>query len=111
MLARVMAQSSPVMLFDEPSSSLDFVNCHHVLKLIRELVRENERAGLITMHDPNLALKWCDRILLLKDGKIYGEIDPRRDTLEHIRDNLSKLCGEIELLSYKDEILMIKQWL
>jgi iron complex transport system ATP-binding protein len=108
-LARAIAQDSPVMLLDEPSSSLDFVNCHHVLKLVRELVRENERAGLITMHDPNLALKWCDRILLLKDGRIYGEIDPRRDTREHIRDNLSKLYGEIEVLSYKDDYVMIKQ--
>lgn len=108
-LARAIAQDSPVMLLDEPSSSLDFVNCHHVLKLVRELVRENEHAGLITMHDPNLALKWCDRILLLKDGKIHGEIDPHLDTREHIRDNLSKLYGAIEVLSYKDEFIMIKQ--
>ncbi len=108
-LARAIAQDGPVMLLDEPSSSLDFVNSHHVLKLVRELVCENERAALITMHDPNLALKWCDRILLLKDGIIFGEIDLHQDTQEHIRHNLSKLYGEIDVLPYKDEYIMIKQ--
>ncbi|OQB24786.1 MAG: Hemin import ATP-binding protein HmuV [Firmicutes bacterium ADurb.Bin182] len=108
-LARAIVQESPVMLFDEPVSSLDFVNCHHVLRLIRDIIRENKRAGLITLHDPNLALYYCDRVLLIDKGVIAGEILPERTPLPQIRERLSLLYGSIDVLEYDESYYMVKR--
>ncbi|NCB64263.1 MAG: ABC transporter ATP-binding protein, partial [Clostridia bacterium] len=64
--ARALVQNAPVMLLDEPDSALDFVNRHQLLGRMAELVREGGKAGLITLHDPNFAMAYCDRLLLLK---------------------------------------------
>ncbi|OQB25988.1 MAG: Iron(3+)-hydroxamate import ATP-binding protein FhuC [Firmicutes bacterium ADurb.Bin182] len=108
-LARAIVQESSVMLFDEPVSSLDFVNCHYVLRLIRDIIRENKRAGLITLHDPNLALYYCDRILLIDKGMIAGEILPEHTPLPKIRERLSLLYGNIDVLEYDKNYYMVKR--
>jgi iron complex transport system ATP-binding protein len=105
-LARAIVRDSPVLLTDEPVSSLDFVNSHYVLNMIRDIVREEKRAGLITLHDPNLALRYCDRILLMKDGMIAGEFVPRAASLEEIRQRLSLLYGNIEILEHGGRYIM-----
>ena len=76
-LARALSQDTPVMLMDEPDSALDFVNRHMVLGKMREVLHERQQAGLITLHDPNFALAYCDRLLLMRDGIIRTEIDMR----------------------------------
>jgi iron complex transport system ATP-binding protein len=107
-LARAIVRDSPVLLTDEPISSLDFVNSHYVLGLIRDIVREEKRAGLITLHDPNLALYYCDRILLMRNGMIAGEFVPSSATREEIRERLSLLYGNIEILEHSGRYIMAK---
>lgn len=108
-LARAIVQDCPVMLPDEPVSSLDFVNCHYVLGLMREIIREKDRAGLITLHDPNLALAYCDRVLLLNDGVIAGEFRPSSASREEIKKHLSLLYGGIDILEHNGSSIMVKQ--
>jgi len=55
-LTRTLIQDTPVMLMDEPDSALDFSNRHKTLKRIRKLIHSEKKAGLVTLHDPNLAL-------------------------------------------------------
>jgi iron complex transport system ATP-binding protein len=107
-LARAIVRDSPVLLTDEPISSLDFVNSHYVLGLIRDIVRGENRAGLITLHDPNLALYYCDRILLMKDGMIAGEFVPSASSRDEIRERLSLLYGSIDILEYSGRYIMAK---
>ena len=64
-------QNAALMLFDEPDSALDFINKHMVLSKIRQVVKKNNRGGLITLHDPNYALNYCDRIILIDNGKVF----------------------------------------
>lgn len=108
-LARAIVQDCPVMLPDEPVSSLDFVNCHYVLSLMREIIHENKRAGLITLHDPNFALYYCDRLLLLKDGVIVSEIIPSETSSAQIRERLSLLYGGINVLEHNGSYFMVKK--
>lgn len=107
-LARTLVQNSPVMLMDEPDSALDFLNRHMVLSKIREVVKEEKKAGLLTLHDPNFAMAYCDRLLLLKSGKLVAEVDMRKASEEEIKDKLSVLYGKIALLSYENGYLMGK---
>ena len=108
-LARCIVQDSPVMLMDEPDSALDFVNRHMVLGKIREVLHERQQAGLITLHDPNFALSYCDRLLLMQDGTIVTEIDMRNTDRATIEAALGIIYGEIAVLEYKDRYIMTRR--
>lgn len=72
MLARALYQDTPIMLLDEPNSHLDFTNQHKVMGLIRQVVKLRGVTALITLHDPNLALHYCDEVIVLKQGRIIA---------------------------------------
>ena len=72
MIARAMAQQPRVLLLDEPTSSLDMRNQMEVLNLVKKVCRERNIAVIIVIHDLNMALRCCDRFLLLKNGKTYA---------------------------------------
>lgn len=105
-LARCILQDAPVMLMDEPDSALDFLNKHMILEKIRELIHEEKKAGLITLHDPNFAMAYCDRLFLLRDGRLVGEVTMQDASPEEIRTELAKIYGSIELLSGQNGWLM-----
>lgn len=72
-LARVLAQLWPgsakqVLLLDEPTSALDPLHQHSLLQAVREIA-ERGVAVLVVLHDLNLAARYCDRLLLLRDGQ------------------------------------------
>ena len=70
-LARALAQQPKVLLLDEPTSALDIQNQYQVLKLVREICGKDKITAIVVIHDLNLALRFCDRFLLLKDGQVY----------------------------------------
>ena len=71
MLARALAQRPKVLLLDEPTSALDIQNQYQVLKMVREVCHADHMIAAAVMHDLNLALRFCDRFLLMKDGQLY----------------------------------------
>ena len=75
MLARALAQQPKVLLLDEPTSALDIQNQYQVLKTVREICRRDNCIAVVVIHDLNLALRFCDRFLLLKDGQVYRHGD------------------------------------
>ena len=70
LLARALAQSTPIMLLDEPTNHLDFNNQYRLLSAIKELTRDRGLSVVAAMHDPNLAALFCDEVILLKEGRI-----------------------------------------
>ena len=75
MLARALAQQPKVLLLDEPTSALDIQNQYQVLKLVREFCHRDQMIAAVVIHDLNLALRFCDRFVLLKDGEVYRHGD------------------------------------
>lgn len=71
MLARALAQQPKVLLLDEPTSSLDIQNQYQVLQTVRDICREDRITAVVVIHDLNLALRFCDRFLLLRQGSVY----------------------------------------
>lgn len=65
-------QDTPVLLLDEPDSALDYNNKHLLLDTVRSLCGNRERTVLLTMHDVNLAMQYCTRLVLLKGGELCG---------------------------------------
>ncbi len=72
MIARALAQEPELLLLDEPTSSLDLKNQMEVAGIIREVVKKHQISAMVTMHDLNLALRFADKFLLLKDGEIFA---------------------------------------
>ena len=89
LIARAMAQQTPLILLDEPTSALDFRNQLAVWKVLRE-VAEQGVAVLVCCHDPNHILWFCDRAAVLHQGSLLVE-GPAREALA--QDTLSKVYG------------------
>ena len=71
MLARALAQQPKALLLDEPTSALDIQNQYQVLRMVRDICHNDKMIAVVVIHDLNLALRFCDRFLLLKDGQVY----------------------------------------
>jgi iron complex transport system ATP-binding protein len=79
-IARALAQEPKALLLDEPISSLDLKNQLEVMELICRVVADQGLSAVLAIHDINLALRFSDRLLFLKEGKVYAFVDPRAVT-------------------------------
>ncbi len=70
MLARALAQQTPIMLLDEPISNLDIAHQFEILQLLRDINRQQGKTILLVIHDLNMALQYCDNLLLLHSGAV-----------------------------------------
>jgi len=77
LIARALAQEAKVLLLDEPTNNLDIKHQFEIMNLIRNLVKEKGLAAITVLHDLNIASKYCDKIIMMKEGRIYaaGEVD------------------------------------
>lgn len=76
MIARALAQNSRVLLLDEPTSKLDIRNQLEVMDIIRALVEKQDLLSILVIHDLNLASRYSDKLIMLKEGKIFAAGDP-----------------------------------
>jgi len=74
-LARALAQATPLLLLDEPTASLDVNHQVRTLELVAELVADGKTV-VAAIHDLNLAAHYCDELLLLSDGGILAVGQP-----------------------------------
>ena len=74
-VARALAQRPRILLLDEPTSNLDVLHQLTVLGLVRTLVDEGLTA-IAAIHDLNLAARYCDRLVLLSNGRMLTEGRP-----------------------------------
>lgn len=72
LLARALAQTTPVLLMDEPTSNLDLHYQVGFMEIVCELVKEEGLAVLVAVHDLNLAARYADRVALMVDGQILA---------------------------------------
>ena len=77
LIARVLAQETKAILLDEPTANLDIGRQIEMLDLIKNLCRQNNLAVLAALHDLNLASQYCDRLVLINDGRIHAEGTPK----------------------------------
>ena len=70
LLARALAQSTPVLLLDEPTNHLDLQHQTNLLSLVRNLARKKHLAVLMALHDLNLVSFFADKVALLVDGEL-----------------------------------------
>jgi ABC-2 type transport system ATP-binding protein len=114
-IARALLHDPPVLLFDEPTLGLDPTFARQIRILIRELCRKEGKTVLLTTHYMGEADEMCDRIAIIKDGKIIAVDTPTnlkamvKETelvelscynLPHnIEDRLRALCPDVEVIT------------
>jgi len=72
LLARALATRSPYIMADEPVASLDPAHQLQVMEILKKL-SQNNSGVMVVMHDLSLALRYCDRLILLDEGKLIGQ--------------------------------------
>ena len=74
LLARALAQDTPVLLLDEPTNHLDLQHQASLLSLVKQMTREKNLAVLMAIHDLNLVSSFADKVALLVSGELqkYG---------------------------------------
>ncbi|WP_281884642.1 ABC transporter ATP-binding protein [Paenibacillus sp. YYML68] len=78
-IAMTLAQGTPTILLDEPTTYLDLAHQIEVLDLLHELNEYEQRTIVMVLHDINLACRYAHNIVAIKNGKVYAEGQP-----EHI---------------------------
>lgn len=71
-LAMVLAQETPLMLLDEPTTYLDIAHQLDVLELCRKLNREEGRTLVMVLHDLNQAARYADHLVVMKEGAVVA---------------------------------------
>jgi len=71
-VARALAQSPEILLLDEPTSNLDLKSQLEVMGLIRSIVEKEGLSAVVAVHDLNMALRFADEFLFLKDHRIHA---------------------------------------
>ena len=76
LLARALAQDTPILLLDEPTAHLDLHHQSNLLSLVRHLAREQGLAVLMALHDLNLVALYSDQVALLVNGHLRASGNP-----------------------------------
>jgi iron complex transport system ATP-binding protein len=100
LLARAIVQNAPVLIMDEPLTGLDLRHQFQVMEALHSLSRKPGGAALATFHDLAAAARWCDRIVLLKDGRIMADGAPREILTAQL---LAEVYGVSAAVSFSED--------
>ena len=70
-VAQTLVRDPKVLVMDEPTANLDLVNELQVLELVKAYTKQKNISTLLTLHDLNLAARYSDQLILLKDGYVF----------------------------------------
>lgn len=73
MIARALAQDTPIILLDEPTAYLDLPNKYEICLLLRKLAHLKKKSIIFSTHDLNIAIELCDTLAIIEGGEfLYG---------------------------------------
>jgi len=98
MLARALAQYTPLLVLDEPTNHLDLQHQGIILSLVKEQSRERQLAVLMVLHDLNLVSLFADKAALLVDSSLFAMGTPSEVLTEGIMENAYQT--ELEVISH-----------
>ncbi|MDR1248468.1 MAG: ABC transporter ATP-binding protein [Treponema sp.] len=88
LIARCLVQEGDVLLLDEATSGLDLNHAVEIMELMRKKADQEGKIVLAVLHDLNLAAQYCDRILLLKNGRLRYQGSPAEILTENIVEEI-----------------------
>lgn len=94
-IAMALAQQTPVLLLDEPTTHLDLAHQVEVLDLISDLNAEQDRTIVMVLHDLNLAARYAHHLIAMRDGQVVAAGPPARIITTDLVHNLFGLPARI----------------
>jgi len=99
-LAQSLIRQPDVLLLDEPTSALDIHHQLRVMKLVREITKERGMIVVAVLHDLALACRWCDRIVILRDGHVEADGAPAKALTPEILARVYHVEARVERCSH-----------
>lgn len=93
MIAKALAQQTPIIILDEPTAHLDLINRVEIMHLLQDLAHQEHKMILISTHELDLAIQMADRFWLVDEGKI---LDGAPEDLI-LSDNLQRVFSKLSL--------------
>ena len=90
LVAMALSQDAPVMLLDEPTSSLDLAHQTGVMDLVKSVQEKRGGVVVVAMHDLTLAAQYCDRVVIVSEGRCFAQGEP---TAVFTKENISRVYG------------------
>ncbi len=100
-IARAFAQNSDILILDEPTSNLDLKYQKETFEILKDYIKESNRSIIISIHDLNLASRYCNRFIFLKNGKIFCD-----DILDksYTKQNIESVYGlKVKILEHETQ--------
>lgn len=104
-IAMALAQQTEIILLDEPTTYLDLNHQLEILELLKELNQKNKTTIVMVLHDLNLASKYSDYLLAMKDGEIVKYGTPKEVFNKEMLENCFQINGEIFIDQKSDKPL------
>jgi len=105
LIARALAQEPEILLLDEPTANLDIKHQLEVMEIVRTIVKRRGMIAIVAIHDLNLASRYADRIVMMKDGKIFAVGKPDEvltlsniEKIYSIKVKIVKLDGTVHIM-------------
>ncbi|ARR01360.1 heme ABC transporter ChuBCD, ATP-binding protein [Campylobacter porcelli] len=105
LLARALISEPKALFLDEPTSALDLHYAVEMMKICKNLTKKLNLLSLMVIHDLNLASMFCDRLIMLKDGKICYSGAPRELFKKEILKEI--YCLDCEIIEYNGSFFVI----
>ncbi|MDW7989554.1 MAG: ABC transporter ATP-binding protein [Archaeoglobaceae archaeon] len=106
LIARAFAQQPRYLLLDEPTNNLDIRNQIEVMRLVKRSVKEKGISAIVTMHDLNLALNFAEKVIFLKDGRIFA-FGEREIVSGEIIEEVYGI--KVHIISYDGKMLLVPE--
>lgn len=103
MIARLFVQNPDVIILDEPTNHLDLKHQVEILSLVKDIVKKQNKIGIIVLHDLNLVYRFADRVILLDLAKNYYVGTPKEILTN---ENINKVYG-IDVKNWMSNLLKL----
>lgn len=88
LIARALAQEPEVLILDEPTTFLDVKHRMEIMSILRDIARRKNMIIIASLHELDIAARFCDQIVIMRDGKIVAKGPPEEvlneDTLRYV---------------------------
>jgi iron complex transport system ATP-binding protein len=102
-----LAQGTDLLLLDEPTTHLDLAHAVDVLDLVDRLNAERGRTVVMVLHDLNLAARYADRLVAMRDGRIVAQGPPREVLSEDLLREVFGLRARVVQDPVSDGVLVV----
>lgn len=106
-LAQVMVRAPRLLLLDEPTSALDLRWQLRVLGTVRDLAARSGCIALVAIHDLNLALRFCNHLIVLGAGRLLAAGEPQRTLDAALLDRAYGVAARVERCSLGFPVVLV----